>query len=89
MCTGALLLGEAGYLRGKRATTPHRGYNLLRPYCAGVVTDRRIVDEGQVVTAGGVASSLDLGLYLVERLWGPFARMKTAAHMENRAHSAP
>ncbi|OLC13324.1 MAG: hypothetical protein AUH29_13490 [Candidatus Rokubacteria bacterium 13_1_40CM_69_27] len=88
VCTGALLLGKAGYLAGRRATTHHRAYDLLRPYCREVVTDRRIVDEGQVVTAGGVASALDLGLYLVERFWGAAAREEIAAQMEYRAYSA-
>jgi transcriptional regulator GlxA family with amidase domain len=88
VCTGALLLGRAGFLRDKRATTHHRAWELLRPLCREVVTDRRIVDEGQVVTAGGVASALDLGLYLVERFWGAEARQKIAAQMEYRAYSA-
>lgn len=87
VCTGALLLGRAGYLAGKRATTHHRAYDLLRPYCREVVTDQRIVDEGQVVTAGGVSSSLDLGLYLVEKFWGLPAREKIAGQMEYRAYS--
>ena len=87
VCTGALLLGRAGYLRELRATTHHRAYDLLRPLCREVVTDRRIVDEGRVVTAGGVASSLDLGLYLVEKFWGADARLKIAAQMEYRSYS--
>jgi cyclohexyl-isocyanide hydratase len=87
VCTGALLLGKAGYLRGRRATTHHRALDLLRPYCGQVVADRRIVDEGQVVTAGGVASSLDLGLYLVEKFWGAPARETIAAQMEYRGYS--
>jgi cyclohexyl-isocyanide hydratase len=87
VCTGALLLGAAGYLKGKRATTHHAAYDLLRPHCAEVIIDRRIVDEGQVVTAGGVSSSLDLGLYLVERFWGRAAREKIAAQMAYRAYS--
>lgn len=88
VCTGALLLGRAGYLKDLRATTHHRAYDLLRPLCREVVTDRRIVDEGRVVTAGGVASSLDLGLYLVEKFWGGDARQKIAAQMEYRGYSA-
>ena len=87
VCTGALLLGRAGYLRELRATTHHRAYDLLRPLCREVVTDRRIVDEGRVITAGGVASSLDLGLYLVEKFWGADARLKIAAQMEYRSYS--
>jgi len=88
VCTGALLLGRAGYLRDRRATTHHSAFDLLRPLCREVVTDRRIVDEGRVVTAGGVASALDLGLYLVERFWGVEARQKIATQMEYRAYSA-
>ena len=88
VCTGALLIGRAGYLEGRRATTHHRAYDLLRPYCREVVTDQRIVDEGRVVTAGGVSSSLDLGLYLVERHWGAPAREQIAAQMEYRGYPA-
>ncbi len=87
VCTGALLLGRAGYLRDLRATTHHRAFELLRPLCREVVTDARVVDEGRVVTAGGVASSLDLGLYLVEKFWGAAAREKIAAQMEYRGYS--
>jgi cyclohexyl-isocyanide hydratase len=88
VCTGALLIGKAGHLAGLRATTHHRALDALRPFCREVVTDRRIVDEGRVVTAGGVASSLDLGLYLVEKHWGAGARERIAAQMEYRAYSA-
>ena len=88
VCTGALLLGRAGYLAGKRATTHHAAYDALRPLCREVVTDRRVVDEGQIVTAGGVSSSLDLGLYLVEKYWGADARTTIAAQMAYRAYSA-
>jgi len=88
VCTGALLLGAAGYLRGLRATTHHRAFELLRPYCREVVTDQRVVDEGRVVTAGGVTSALDLGLYLVEKYWGLEARGTIATQMEYRAYAA-
>ncbi|MTB53726.1 DJ-1/PfpI family protein [Lewinella sp. W8] len=73
VCTGSLLLGAAGFLRGLRATTHFNEYALLAPYC-GEVLRERIVDEGSVVTAGAVAASLDLGLHLCERLAGPSAR---------------
>jgi len=87
VCSGALLLGQAGYLKDKRATTHHRALDLLRPLCREVVTDRRVVDEGRVVTAGGVSSSLDVGLYLVEKFWGTEARQRIAAEMEYRGYS--
>jgi transcriptional regulator GlxA family with amidase domain len=60
---------------------------LLRPLCREVVTNRRVVDEGRVVTAGGVSSSLDLGLYLVEKYWGADARVRIANQMEYRGYS--
>jgi transcriptional regulator GlxA family with amidase domain len=88
VCSGSLLLGAAGHLRGKRATTHHLVYDALRPFCAHVEEGRRIVDEGRVVTAAGVSSSLDLGLYLVERFWGPDARGRIATQMEYRAYDA-
>lgn len=87
VCTGSLLLGKAGYLAGRRATTHHRALELLKPLCREVVTDQRVVDEGLLVTAGGVASALDLGLYLVEKFWGKGARERIAAQMEYRAYS--
>lgn len=84
VCTGSLLLGKAGYLTGLRATTHHGALELLRPFCREVVSDERIVDEGRVVTAGGVSSSLDLGLHLVEKFWGAEARARVARQMEYR-----
>jgi transcriptional regulator GlxA family with amidase domain len=80
VCTGALLLGAAGFLRGRRATTHPGAYKELEPYCATVLSDR-IVDEGDVITGSGVATSLDLGLHVVQRLAGPDARSKVAAQM--------
>ena len=67
VCTGSLLLGAAGFLQGKKATTHFLEYEALKPYCAQVLSDR-IVDDGNTITAGAVSSSIDLGLYLC-RLW--------------------
>ena len=80
VCTGALLLGAAGFLRGKRATTHPLALKELEPYCDTVMTDR-IVDEGDVITGGGVASSIDLGLHVVQQLAGPEARSRVAKQM--------
>ncbi|RAU93200.1 DJ-1/PfpI family protein [Paenibacillus sp. YN15] len=67
VCTGSLLLGAAGLLEGKKATTHPRAYELLEPYCQEVVP-ARIVRDGHVITAGGVTSSIDLGLYMIQLL---------------------
>lgn len=81
VCTGSILLGAAGFLKGKRATTHPMAFDELRPYCERVV-DERIVDEGEVVTARGVTSAIDLGLYLCERLAGREVRERIAAQMD-------
>ena len=81
VCTGALLIGAAGFLQGRRATTHPSVYKELEPYC-GVVVRERIVDEGDVITAGGVSASIDLGLHLVQRLAGADARDRIATQMD-------
>ncbi|MGG3280629.1 DJ-1/PfpI family protein [Paenibacillus solani] len=67
VCTGSLLLGAAGLLEGKRATSNASAYELLAPYCKEVV-QARIVQDGRIITGSGVSSSIDLGLYVTERL---------------------
>ncbi len=81
VCTGALLLGAAGFLRGKRATTHPSALMELEPYCLAAVHER-VVDEGDIITAGGVSSAIDAGLHVVERLAGPEARVRIAAQMD-------
>ncbi len=81
VCTGALLLGAAGFLADKRATTRPSAFDELAPYCAAGVNER-VVDEGEVVTAQGVTSSIDLGLYLVERLASSEIRVRVAKQMD-------
>ena len=81
VCTGALLVGAAGFLQGRRATTHPGAYKELEPYCRLVVRER-IVDEGDIITAGGVYSSIDLGLHLVQRLAGADARNRVATQMD-------
>jgi cyclohexyl-isocyanide hydratase len=81
VCTGALLLGAAGFLTGKTATTHRTAFNDLKPYCASVV-DQRIVDEGDVITARGVTSSIDLGLYLCEKLAGHEVKERIRQQMD-------
>lgn len=81
VCTGSLLLGAADFLKDKRATTNRTAVEELRPYCAQVIDDR-VVDEGTIITARGVTSAIDLGLYLVERLAGSEARTRVATQMD-------
>lgn len=69
VCTGSLLWGAAGFLRDKQATTHPNVYPLLEPYCAEVIKSR-IVKDGNTITAGGVATSIDLGLYIIAMFAG-------------------
>jgi transcriptional regulator GlxA family with amidase domain len=70
VCGGSLLLAMAGLLQGRPAVTHHMGMEVLAATGAIPIT-ARVVDDGNLVTAGGVTSGLDLGLYLVERALGP------------------
>jgi len=81
VCTGALLLGAAGFLRGRRATTHPLAYGELAP-CCDAVLDERLIDEGDVITARGVSSSIDLGLNVVGQLAGAEARARVAKQMD-------
>ena len=81
VCTGALLLGAAGRLMQKRATTHHASMNLHETYGA-VPTKGRVVDDGQTVTAGGVTCALDLGVSLLRRYVSDEAVRKIAEQME-------
>jgi transcriptional regulator GlxA family with amidase domain len=65
VCTGSLLLGAAGLLKNKKSTTHPNAYELLEPYCKEVIKTR-IVKDGNLITAGGVSTSIDLALYIVE-----------------------
>jgi len=81
VCTGSLLLGAAGFLRGRKATTHRSAFNELERFCDQVV-DKRIVDEGDVITAQGVTSSIDLGLYLCEKFSGVEAKERIREQMD-------
>lgn len=66
VCTGAMLLAAAGLLRGRRAATHHGAIADLQAAGADVI-DARVVDDGELVSCGGVTSGIDLALWLVER----------------------
>ena len=81
VCTGSLLLGQAGLLDGLRATTHHQAVDELRRAAprALVDTTARFHDNGRILTAAGISAGIDCSLHLVGRLLGEDA---TAAHME-------
>ena len=69
VCTGAMLLATAGVLTGRPAVTHHGAIDDLQAAGARVVR-ARVVDDGNVITAGGITSGLDLALWIVERFVG-------------------
>ena len=69
VCSGALVLGAAGLLKGKRATTHWYAHDFLAEFGA-IPVDARIVEDGKLITAGGVTSGIDFGLTLVARVFG-------------------
>lgn len=81
VCTGSLLLGAAGFLTGKPATTHPNAMRELEAYC-GEVRSERVVDAGEVVTARGVTAGIDLGLHLVRRFAGTEAMHRVARQMD-------
>ncbi len=70
VCGGSLALAMAGLLEGRHVVTHHMGMDVLGATGA-IPIHARVVDDGDLVTAGGVTSGLDLGLYLLEREFGP------------------
>jgi transcriptional regulator GlxA family with amidase domain len=66
VCTGGMLLAHAGVIGNRRATTHHAAWDDLAATGATLLKDR-VVDDGDLVTAGGVTSGLDLALWLIER----------------------
>ena len=79
VCTGGMLVSRAGLLDGRPAVTHSGALDDLRATDADVV-EARVVDDGDVVTAGGITSGLDLALHLIER----FADRETAEGVARR-----
>ncbi|MFC8587251.1 DJ-1/PfpI family protein [Streptomyces sp. NPDC057217] len=84
LCTGVMLLSAAGLTRGRPCTTHHRAQDDLVEQ-GGVLKKARVVDDGDLVTAGGVTSGLDLALWLVRRELGVDAALGLEAMLEYEA----
>ena len=84
VCTGAFLLAKTGLLDGKAATTHHAGYIMFANQYPAVQLKRglRYVEAGNLASAGGLSSGIDLALRVVERYFGREAAQQTAYNME-------
>jgi transcriptional regulator GlxA family with amidase domain len=81
VCTGAMLLSAAGLLKGRPAITHHSAIEDLRKQGA-LITDARVVDDGDIITAGGITSGIDLALWIIERFRGKETADKITAQLE-------
>ena len=82
VCTGGMLLAAAGVVAGRPATTHARARDELREAGAEVRHDR-VVDHGDLITAGGVTSGIDLALWILEREFGARIADAVAREMEH------
>ncbi len=81
VCTGTLLLAHAGLLSGRRANTHRSAQRDLRELGVHVV-DERVVDDGDLVTCGGVTGGIDLALWIVEREFSKDVADQVATRLE-------
>jgi transcriptional regulator GlxA family with amidase domain len=81
VCTGAMLIAATGLLAGRPAITHHQATEDLCGMGVDII-QARVVDDGDIVTAGGVTSGLDLALWLVERFAGSQMALQVEAKME-------
>jgi transcriptional regulator GlxA family with amidase domain len=84
VCTGALILGNAGLLDGLRATTHWRSLGLMQDLFprVSVDTQSQVVEHGKVLTSAGISAGIDMALRLVARHCGEPVARATARHME-------
>jgi transcriptional regulator GlxA family with amidase domain len=86
VCTGSMLLGTAGLLDGRRATTHWRSLPWMRESFPAVSVEDKlhVVEDGDVLTSAGISAGIDMALRVVARYWGETVARATARHMEYR-----
>jgi transcriptional regulator GlxA family with amidase domain len=85
VCTGSLLLAQAGLLDDRSATTHWQALDRLAAFPAvSIVRGQHVVDDGNVVTSAGISAGIDMALGVVARYCGPDVAQATAKYMEYR-----
>jgi transcriptional regulator GlxA family with amidase domain len=84
VCTGSMLLGQAGLLDGRRATTHWRSLDWMRKSFPAVTVEEKlhVVEDGHVITSAGISAGIDMALRVVERYHGHDIALATARNME-------
>ena len=86
VCTGSMLLGQAGLLDGRRATTHWRALPWMRETFPTVTVEEKlhVVEDGNVLTSAGISAGIDMALRVVARYHGDTVARNTARNMEYR-----
>lgn len=84
VCTGALILGRAGLLDGKQATTHWRSLDWMQELFPKTFVQKtlHVVEDGNLITSAGISAGIDLALRMVARGFGEAVARATARHME-------
>ena len=84
VCTGALILGNAGLLNGLRATTHWRSLEMMQQLFPQVSVDStsHVVSQGKVITSAGISAGIEMALQIVAQYYGEHTARLTARHME-------
>lgn len=84
VCTGAMLLGKAGLLDGKRATTHFASLQWMRELFPSIAVDdaHHVVADGRILTSAGISAGIDLAFRIVAQYHGQAVAQATARHME-------
>lgn len=84
VCTGSMLLGFAGLLEGRKATTHWKSLDWMRESFPGVTVsyDEHVLEDGTLLTSAGISAGIDMALKLVTRCHGEAVARATAMHME-------
>ena len=86
VCTGSMLLGQAGLLDGRHATTHWRSLQWMRDSFPAVTVEDKlhVVEDGNVLTSAGISAGIDMALRVVARYHGETVARNTARNMEYR-----
>ena len=84
VCTGALILAQAGLLDGLKATTHWGALAMMRDLFPKVIVDAdlNVVEQGKIISSAGISAGIDMALSIVHRYFGETIARATAKHME-------
>ena len=84
VCTGALILGKLGYLKGLNAVTHKNGIDELKEIDSSIRIDesKRFVDNDSIITSAGISAGIDMSLYLIEKYFDKELKVKVQNYME-------